>query len=436
MRKFIFGIILIVGVGSISLAQETKELTLGQCIDLAVSKNLTIKQNQNNLISAKSNKRQAYFNFLPDLNANAGYFIREGSFFDNSSGQFATSTTRSSNPEINSGFVLFNAFSNHHLLNRRTHEYNSSFYRLEDSKIATKANVIRSYLSVLVDIENLQVSIQRLEFLESQLEREKKRVSVGVGNLETVYNFQSQVATERLNNVNLENQYQRDLLTLAQLLQLNNGTDLRVVPLDFENMQILTEFDSYDVVLQEVLSNSFQLKSAVASKKASRAQLNQVKADRYPSIGLGAGYGTQYSTNNSGDFRSQLQNLNYQYIGASLQIPIFNRYSTQNRIETTKIAYQNAEIAEDQAMLDVSNSTQQDYLALRAAQISYLTAQENFEALSQTFEFIKKRFETGNTDFYSYLESLNNKNRAEAQLINAKYTIVLRKQILDLYRGK
>ena len=56
----------------------------------------------------------------------------------------------------------------------------------------------------------------------------------------------------------------------------------------------------------------------------------------------------------------------------------------------------------------------------------------------QTFEsFIKKRFDTGNTDFYSYQESLNNKNRAEVQLVNAKYTqLYFVKRILDLYQRK
>ena len=105
-------------------------------------------------------------------------------------------------------------------------------------------------------------------------------------------------------------------------------------------------------------------------------------------------------------------------------------------IDIAKVNFMNAQIAEEQAVQDVTNSTQRDYLDLVSAQTSYQTAQENFEALNQTFEFIKKRFEAGNTDFYTYLESLNNKNRAEAQLINAKYTIILRKRILDLYRGQ
>lgn len=419
-----------------SAQDSVRVLTLEECIDIAVARNLTVKQNQNNLLAAQSNKKQAFYNFFPDLTFAGGYTIIEGTRFDNASGRFVSTTTKQSNPELSSGMNVFNAFSNHHLMNRRSHEYQSSYYRLEDSKILTKANVIRSYLSVLVDLENIRVSDQFLEFLESQYERENKRVSVGVGNLESVYNFQSQVANERLNNVNLENQFQSDLLALLQLLQMNDGSLVRVKPLDSSNMEVLSTFDSYDQVLNEVLNYSFQLKSSIESKKASRLQLSQARADRYPTINAFAGYGSQFSTNNEGDFINQLENFNYQFIGANIRIPIFNRYQTQNAVDIAKVNYLNARIAEEQAIQDVTNATQRDYLDLVAAQTSYQTAIDNFEALNQTFEFIKKRFEAGNTDFYSYLESLNNKNRAEAQLINAKYTIVLRKRILDLYRGR
>jgi outer membrane protein len=60
---------------------------------------------------------------------------------------------------------------------------------------------------------------------------------------------------------------------------------------------------------------------------------------------------------------------------------------------------------------------------------------DNLVALNQSFEYVKTRYENGNTDFYTYLESLNNKNRAEVELVNAKYSIVFRKKILGVYRG-
>ena len=433
MRKLIFGIIFSVGFSSIAQDSE-RVLTLQECIDMASSRNLTVRQNQNNLIGAQSNRRQAYYNFLPDLNARYNYQFIEGSAINNA-GQVVNSTSERSSPNISSNFILFNSFANHHLLNRRKHEYEASRYQLEDSKITIKATVIRNYLNVLVDTENVRISDQRLEFLEEQFDREQKRVSVGVGDLETVYNFQSQVANEKLNNVNLKNQYQSDLLALLQSIQIENYSGVRIAPLDVDALEILVEYDSYDLVLQEILENSFQLKSTGETAIAAQSQLKQTKSNRYPTISVFAQHARNFASTSDVAYIEQLQNNTTNFAQATLSIPIFNRHQTQNGIDNSKVAMLNANLQNDQALLNVTNAAQRDYLDLVAAQTSYQTAEENYEALNQTFEFIKKRFETGNTDFYSYLESLNNKNRAEAQLINAKYTIILRKQILDLYRS-
>lgn len=435
MRKLAFGISFIALI--FCQAQDANTvMSLEECIDMALSRNLTIKQNQNNLIGAQSNKRQAQFNFLPNLNAQGGYTYFDGNNID-FTGQVVSNTSQSSNPAIFSNVVLFNAFANHHLLSQRKNEFESARYQLEDTKIAIKATVIRNYLNVLVDTENVRISDQRLEFLEEQFDREKKRVSVGVGNLETVYNFQSQVANERLNNVNLKNQYQSDLLALLQSIQIERYEGITIEPLNLADLEILIEYDEYDVVLADILANSFSLKSAGASQKAADYQFKQAKSARYPSITGSASHFRRYtSVVEDVSYFDQIRNTPSDQVGATITIPIFNRFQTQNSIDNARVNYLNSQLQNDQAMLNVTNAAQRDYLDLVAAQTSYKTAEENYEALNQTFEFIKKRFETGNTDFYSYLESLNNKNRAEAQLVNAKYTIVLRKRILDLYRGK
>ena len=96
---------------------------------------------------------------------------------------------------------------------------------------------------------------------------------------------------------------------------------------------------------------------------------------------------------------------------------------------------ENAKLGVEQTELDVTNTVQRVYLDLISAQETYKAAQENLVALNQSFEFVKTRYENGAIDFYSYLESLNNKNRGEIELVNAKYSIVFRKKILDVYRG-
>ena len=434
MKTFAFTFSLIVCAGLYAQEQDgVRTLTLEECIQIAQTKNLDIKRSENNLLAARSNKRQAMFNFLPTATFNYDYTYIDGATITNA-GTVVPNTSEQSSPDLTSNFTVFNAFANHHTLNRRKHEYESSRLQLEDQKISVEATVIRNYLNVLVDSENVRISDQRLELLENQFEREKKRESVGVGNLETVYNFQSQVATERLNNVNLKNQYQSDLLTLLQLLQLNDGTDVRITPLDLNN-EILLDYDDYPLVLDQILKNSFNLRSADESQIAAKAQFQQAKSARYPFVGVFAQHSRNYTSASEIEYSNQIQNNTRDILSASISIPILNGYQNQNSIDNAKVSMLNAQLQHDQAMLNVTNAAQSDYLDLVAAQTSYKTANENYEALNQTFEFIKKRFEAGNTDFYSYLESLNNKNRAEAQLINAKYTILLRKRILDLYRG-
>jgi outer membrane protein len=95
----------------------------------------------------------------------------------------------------------------------------------------------------------------------------------------------------------------------------------------------------------------------------------------------------------------------------------------------------NAELAVKESMVNTTNSIQRVYLELVAAQSTYKAALENAEALEQSFNFVKRRYETGNTDFYTYLEALNNKNRGEIELINSKYSIIFRRKILEVYKG-
>ena len=56
--------------------------------------------------------------------------------------------------------------------------------------------------------------------------------------------------------------------------------------------------------------------------------------------------------------------------------------------------------------------------------------------LNKSFEFSKNRYESGTTDFVTYLQNLNEKNQGEFRLANAKYAFLLRDLVLKLYMGE
>lgn len=436
-------------LGGLARAQEgdTVVLTLDDCIQTALDRNIQLKRAQNNQLVSEANKFQAIMNFLPSLNANINYDYFFGTFFDQNAARQVSATTNSSSPNVSSGIVLFQGFSNHYNVKQRDYEMDAAIENVENAKLNVEATILTSYLRVILDKENIKISEERVNLLKAQLEREEKRVSVGVGNLESIYNFRSQLASEKLTLNSLQNTLRSDFLALLQAMQMSQlDGNYQIAPYTISEEELLLEEDPFDQVLEQSMENNPALSAARASQKAARFQYKVANANKLPVLSLGGQVGSNYSSNGAynpttgeqepdATFQDQLEYNKYEYLNFSLRIPLFNGYQVANQAQVAKLNMHNAELGVDEALNTVTNSVQQAYLDLINAQNTYVSARENLEALDQTFEFMKKRFETGNTDFYTYLESLNNKNRAEIELVNARYSIIFRKKVLALYRG-
>ncbi len=425
---------------------EPEVLTLDDCIRIALENNIDVKRAQNNAIAAKANMVQALANYLPDLGVNLGYDFYQGNTFDQTAARLVTTTTSQFAPNVRSSVVLFNGFTNMYNYKRRANERDAAEEFIESSKVQVRASVLGAYLNVILDRENIRISDQRIELLQAQLEREEKRVSVGVSNPESVYNFRSQLANEKLVKVQAQNTYERDKLALIQMLQLDATKEYEIQEVEIGGQDILLEVDAYDDVLAASLAFSPGLKRANYTREAAEFQFKQSKALRYPRVAAVGQLGSNYSSNGAynpatqeadpdASFRDQMRWNEYRYLGFTLNIPVFTRWQTNTNVQAARVNMYNSDLDVKQAQQTITNTIQQVYMDLRAAQSTYNAAQENIEALTQSFNFSETRYNAGNTDFYTYLESLNNKNRAEIQLANARYSIVMRKKILDIYRG-
>lgn len=449
MRKVLLCLLLTAAV-SVS-AQDTKVLTLDDCINMALGNGLDIERARNNELIARSNRLQSMMQFLPSVNAGINWNISVGNQFDQNISQVKNVTTQRSSPNVQANWIVFQGLSNLNVKNQRDHEYQAAQHTSDNTKLTTRAGILASYLNVILSQENIKISQQRVDLLAAQLDRAEKRESVGVGNLEEVYNFRSQLATERLNLANLQNAYQSNKLILLQAMQLDpTAANYEVEPYNVSESDLTAEPEAFNVILNDALNNNPAVRAAEASQRASVFQYRAAQGQLLPTISVFAQYGSSYSSNGAfnpdvtGDeafeedatFVEQLGYNEFQFVGFNMNIPIFTRFRNRNSIQTAKLTMANAEVNNRQARMNATNVVQTVYLDLVAAKNTYISASENLVALQQSFDFMEKRYQSGNSDFYAYLESLNNKNRAEVQLANAKYSIVLRKRILDLYRGQ
>ncbi len=449
MRKVLLCLLLAVSV-SVS-AQNTQVLTLDDCINMALGNGLEIERARNNELIARSNRLQSLMQFLPSLRGNVNWNISKGNQFDQNALQVINITTQRSTPVLQANWTIFQGLSNLNTRNQRDHEYNAAVETSKNTRLTAEANILASYLNVVLSQENIKISQQRVDLLTAQLDRAEKRESVGVGNLEEVYNFRSQLATERLNLANLQNTYESNKLALLQAMQLDpTGANYEVEPYPISESDLVAEPEAFNSILNDALNNNPAVRAAEASQRASVFQYRAAQGQLLPTISVTGQYGSSYSSNGAfnpdvtgaesfeqdATFIEQLGYNEFQFVGFNMSIPIFTRFANRNSIQTAKLTMANAEISNRQARMNATNTVQTVYLDLVAAKNTYISASENLVALQQSFDFMEKRYQSGNSDFYAYLESLNNKNRAEVQLANAKYSIVLRKRILDLYRGQ
>jgi outer membrane protein len=440
--------ILFVGSFVVQAQQENAVtvLKLDDCIKHALENNIALKRAKNGELIAKANRFQAIMNYFPSVSAGINYDFFFGNFFDTNAARQVSETTNSSNPNLSASTVIFNGFANQYTLKRRIQEQMSAEENVKSAILNVETNILLYYLTVATNKETVKVSQSRVDLLESQLDREVKRIEVGVGSPETAYALRGQLSNEKLTLTNAKNNLRSNLLLLIQEMQLDTDQRYDISAIEVNDDDLLLEIDPFDEVISQSLNINPDLKGVEADLEASRFSLKEFRANRMPTISAFGRIGSNYSSNGarnpkSGEFeadasfRDQLEFNKFEYVNFSLSIPLFSQYQTSTNVQVAKVNYLNAELDRKATINTITNTVQRVYLDLVAGQQTYLSAKENMEAQNASFEFIKKRFDVGNTDFNAYLESLNNKNRAEFQLVSSKYEILFRKKILDIYRG-
>ncbi|MFT6053871.1 MAG: outer membrane protein [Roseivirga sp.] len=448
MKKSIFGIFLLLLMANVLSAQNL--LTLDECIQIALDNNLDIKRSRNNALAAKASLSQSKMNFLPSLVAGASHNWNEGLQFDNTSGSLVNTTTLSGRGFLSAGVTLFDGFSNVLAVQRNKILYEASEEAIKSNIQSTEASIVFSFLQIIINEENLKIAEVTSSLLKEQLDREEKREKAGVGNMEQVYNFRSQVAQQDLNIVNLSNSLESNKLTLIQLLFLDPSDDYQFEGIPAEDAELTASLEEYNQIYDRSMDFSPAVKSAELNLAASEKDFKIAQFTWMPSLSLNGSYGTGWSSNvksrnNAGNLILPVQVLEVgtqfdqnrsKSAGINLNIPLFTRFQNRNQIQQSRIQVLNSELGLEQAKNNLTNLVQQAYLNLVNSKSAFAAAKESLLNLNMAFEFAKSRYENGTIDFVTYLQSLNGKNTGELQLVQTKYTILFRQLILDIYTGE
>jgi outer membrane protein len=176
MKKSIIIVLLLCGV----LAQaQNKKWTLKECVVYALENNISVKQSELDIETAEINKKDAFGNFLPSLNASAGYTWSIGLNQDPVTFNAVNSTTRNFNGGVGSSVDIYGGLRNVNQLRRSNLQILSSQYQLDNMKDNISLNVANAFVQILFNKEQLKVALAQQEVTKQDIERTSELVEAG-----------------------------------------------------------------------------------------------------------------------------------------------------------------------------------------------------------------------------------------------------------------
>jgi outer membrane protein len=437
---FAFSLLLSLSAWSQTETSETKpsgEWTLRQCIEYAIAHNISIQQSA---ITARSSELEMNTNKwarLPEVTGSASQgwsWGRAASPVDNS-----YSDTHSSNTSFSVGanVPLFTGMRIPNQYKLSQSNLKANLADLQKAKDDLSINIASNYLQALLDKELCKIDQEQIKLSKQQLDRLVKMEELGKASPAEVAEARSNVEQYKLTAVQNENSYKLAMLDLSQMLELSSPEGFEIVQPEVNiNFAKLTPPDEiYNVAVNQkasILASKYRLEGSDYSIKIARSTY-------MPSLSLSLGLSTSYYTMkglNAESFGSQLNNNLNKYIGLSLSIPIFDRFSTRNNIRTAKIQQLNLSLQLENSKKTLYKEIQQAWYNALAAENKYNSSISALDASKASFELVRAKYENGRATAVEYNEAQVKLRKSESDLIQAKYDYIFRSKILDFYKGE
>ncbi|MCM1075885.1 MAG: TolC family protein [Bacteroides sp.] len=428
MRRLIIFLFTAIAAGGIMTAAPW---SLDSCLNYAISHNLNIKTAEVNILQGEQSVTEAKDGFLPQLSARAGQSWDFGRGLT-SANTYANRNTSMFSWNASMSLPLFQGLRNIRQLRYSKANLSLAEKQAEASRDEVRLSVITAYLQVLFNKELLEVSREQLRLSNVQLDRQRVLLEGGKVPEVDVIQAKAQVAQSELQVVNSENDYRTSIIELAKLLELNDVDDFDVEPIDDESLALLNAEDVYN----NALANYPALRAARQSIKVADESITLAKSGYIPTLSFNAGLGSSYYTvsgENGKSFGSQMRDNFSKNIGFSLNIPIFDAFSTRNQIRQAKIRKLSAQIQLEQQESDLHKAIRLAYQQALGAEKKYEAGKIAVEASKAALDAMTEKYTYGKANATEWEQTRSDYITTLAQQVQAKYELILRNRVLQFY---
>ena len=437
MKIFITATVALLLMPASVLAQQ--QWSLRQCIDYAVEHNIQVKQREVSRMQRELDVNTAKNSRLPDLSASASESFSFGRGLT-AQNTYSNTNTSSTSFNLSSSVPLFTGYRIPRTLEMQKLNLEAATADLEKAKNDIRMQVAQAYVQILYNLELCEVANRQIEIDSMHVHRLTEMMKNGKASGTEVAQQEASLAQSRLTATQADNDYRLSLLSLTQLLELPSPDGFTISrEVNQELWNEVHTLPSPDVIYQEALIIKPEIQAEQSRLASSAKNIDIAKSAKLPSLSLSGGLGTNYYKTSGlpGDkFFKQLNNNFSQFLGLSLNVPIFNRFETRNNIKNAQLSQYNQQLQLDNVKKNLYKEIQQAYYNAVTSEAKYQSSEQAKRSQEEAFRLMSAKYEYGKANITEFNEAKNNLMKAESDLVRAKYEYLYQNALIDFYRGK
>ena len=411
--------------------------SLTDCINYALDHNITVKQSEITVEQKEIALNTAKNRFAPGVSAGASqnFSFGRGLTADNT---YANTNTTATSFSLGGDMPIFQGLQLVNNVRLSKLDLEASTRELEKTKDDIRVAVARAYMTILYNREMLNVAKSQQEVDSMLVERIKAVKASGKASEADVAAQEATYAQSCLNSVQAQNNLRISVLDLSQLLELDSPDNLSIVTPDVDGMEISLLKDP-----ETIFASALAVKPAIKAEESRLAYAERsiaiAKGAFSPTLSLSGGIGTNFYTSKGmvvTPFAEQLRNNFSQYLGLSLNIPIFSRMSNSNNLKSAKLNYSNRQLQLESVKKELYKEIQQAYYNAVSAQSKFISSEKAAESSNKSFELTKEKYLAGKANIVEYNQAKDKNLEAASNFIQARYECLFQTRLLDFYEGK
>lgn len=449
------------------------KLSLQEAVNIALKNNISVKQSENQMLLSNLQLQQSKDNRLPSANGSINESFNFGRSLDPFTNTYIEKNINYNSLSLNANVTIFNGFLLKNTILQNDLLLKATQLDLQAMKENISLQVVVAYLNILNAQDILTISQSQTQITTLQIQRTEKLVQAGSLPQSNLLDLKAQLATEETTVINNQSTLELAKLSLIQLLNDKNITDVAVERISLPMPSTAQGYEESASKIFEIAEKSQpSIKAADLRIQGAMKGIEIARAGFLPTISAGANLGANQSnaqklfrqdgtsssnlgTVNVGGidyplivtqprfvedgtvaYFQQLKNTANYGFGFNATIPIFSRFINKNRVAQAKIQKSNADLTAQQARQTLRQNIEQAYTNMNNAAKRYDALTIQVTALEESFRAAESRFGAGAIDFVNYSLQKTNLDKARGNQIQAKYDFIFRTKILDYYQNK